>query len=142
MCIQVLAICCLLNTAISQPGQNVMSLMSQPDNADGWQWDLEPEMYDPKTLFEYINGEAEHYNDYNFVEMVTASHSRTDDEFASFTIDIYDILGRKVASLTDRQQPAGYHQVLWHADDLSSGIYFYKLQAGNYIETKKMLLLK
>lgn len=91
MCIQVLAICCLLNTAISQPGQNVMSLMSQPDNADGWQWDLEPEMYDPETLFEYINGEAEHYKDYSFVEMVTASHSRTDDEFASFTIDIYDM---------------------------------------------------
>ncbi len=91
MCIQVLAICCLLNSAISQPGQNVMSLMPQPDNADGWQWDLEPGMYDPETLFEYINGEAEHYKDYNFVEMVTASHSRSDDEFASFTIDIYDM---------------------------------------------------
>ncbi|MCP4580013.1 MAG: T9SS type A sorting domain-containing protein [candidate division Zixibacteria bacterium] len=58
------------------------------------------------------------------------------------TIDIYDILGRKVASLVDRQQLAGYHQAVWQADGFSSGMYFYKLQAGDYSETKKMLLLK
>jgi len=58
------------------------------------------------------------------------------------TIDIYDILGRKVTTLVDKQQPAGYYQTIWRADDFSSGIYFYKLQAGDYNETKKMSLLK
>ncbi len=91
MLLQVLAICCLLNPAVSQPGQDVMSLIPRPEGAAGWQWDLEPEIYYPETLFEYIDGEAEHYNDYNFVEMVSASHSRVEDQYASFTIDIYDM---------------------------------------------------
>jgi hypothetical protein len=68
-----------------------MSLMPRPGSSAGWRWDFEPEIYTPDTLFEYINGEAEHYNDYDFVEMATASHARTDDELASLTIDIYDM---------------------------------------------------
>ncbi|MCP4582440.1 MAG: T9SS type A sorting domain-containing protein [candidate division Zixibacteria bacterium] len=58
------------------------------------------------------------------------------------TLEIYDILGRKVSTLVNSQQIAGYHQVNWIADDFSTGMYFYKLQAANNIETKKMLLLK
>lgn len=58
------------------------------------------------------------------------------------TIDIYDILGRKVRTLVNGKQPAGYHQAVWNARDISSGMYFYKIQAGDYIETKKMVLLK
>ncbi len=57
-------------------------------------------------------------------------------------VDIYDILGRNVESLVDRIKPAGYHQVTWHADDLPSGVYFYKIQAGELSETNKMLLVK
>ena len=57
-------------------------------------------------------------------------------------IDIYDILGRKVVSLIDKQQPAGFHQMLWDAENFASGAYFYKLQAGDYIDTKKMMLVK
>jgi len=57
-------------------------------------------------------------------------------------IDIFNILGRKVTSLIDRHQPAGHHQAIWNADDFSSSIYFYKIQAGDYTETKKMLLIK
>ena len=91
MLIQVLMTIILAGTGPYQSGQDVQSLMPEPDTTAGWQWDLEPEMYDPENLFEYINGEAEHYNDYNFVEMVTASHSRVEDQYASFTIDIYDM---------------------------------------------------
>jgi hypothetical protein len=61
---------------------------------------------------------------------------------ADVTLDIYDILGRKIARLIDTKQPAGYHLVIWDASHKSNGIYFYKIQAGNYMETKKMLLLK
>lgn len=57
-------------------------------------------------------------------------------------INIYDILGHKVNTLLNQQQQAGYHQVVWNAENFSSGMYFYKLQAGDYIETKKMMLLK
>jgi hypothetical protein len=57
-------------------------------------------------------------------------------------IDIYDILGRRVATLADEEQVAGAHQVIWNASDKSSGIYFYRIQAGEYVETKKMMLMK
>jgi len=57
-------------------------------------------------------------------------------------IEIYDILGRKVITLMDKQQAAGYHQAIWHADDFSSGMYFYKLTAGEYEFFKKMILIK
>jgi len=58
------------------------------------------------------------------------------------TLDIYNILGRKVETLYNGAQAAGLHSVIWNADGFTSGVYFYKLQAGNYLETKKMLLLK
>ncbi|MEE8418381.1 MAG: T9SS type A sorting domain-containing protein, partial [candidate division Zixibacteria bacterium] len=57
-------------------------------------------------------------------------------------IDIYNILGRKVETLIQGEQQAGYHQITWDAEDASSGLYFYRIQAGEYAETKKMLLLK
>jgi len=74
-----------------QGGDDVLSLVPRPDSNQGWQWDFEPEMFTPENLFEYINGEAEVYNDYEFVEMVTASHTRHDDPLASVTFDIYDM---------------------------------------------------
>ena len=63
-------------------------------------------------------------------------------ERAQVKLDIYDILGRKVTTIEDGLRPAGYHQVLWKADGIASGVYFYKLQAGEYVDAKKMLLVK
>jgi hypothetical protein len=57
-------------------------------------------------------------------------------------IEIFDILGRKVGTLINSEQQAGHHQIIWDASDQSSGIYFYRLKADDYTETKKMLLLK
>ena len=58
------------------------------------------------------------------------------------TIEIYDILGRKITTLQNGLQSPGYHQALWQAEDVASGVYFYKLQAREYIESKKMILVK
>jgi len=52
------------------------------------------------------------------------------------------LLGREVGMILNGMQLAGNHQVIWNAEDLPSGMYFYKLQAGDYNETKKMVLLK
>jgi hypothetical protein len=57
-------------------------------------------------------------------------------------IDIFDILGRKVQALADETQAAGYYQVTWKADNVPSGIYFYRIQAGEKTQTRKCLLLK
>jgi hypothetical protein len=58
------------------------------------------------------------------------------------TLDIYDILGRKVQTLIDISQPAGEYQAVWDADGVSSGLYFYWLKAGNKVVSKPMILLK
>ncbi|MEE8418233.1 MAG: T9SS type A sorting domain-containing protein, partial [candidate division Zixibacteria bacterium] len=57
-------------------------------------------------------------------------------------IEIYDILGRKVETLVNEKQPVGYHQEIWDATVRSSGIYFYRIQAGDHSETRKMVLIK
>jgi hypothetical protein len=57
-------------------------------------------------------------------------------------IEIYDILGRKIEMLQLGRIQTGGHQVTWNARNYSSGVYFYKLQTGEYSETKKMVLLK
>jgi hypothetical protein len=61
----------------------------------------------------------------------------------SFVIlKVYDILGREVETLINGEMQAGNHNQLWNAANLSSGIYFYRLQAGLFTETKKLVLLK
>jgi len=57
-------------------------------------------------------------------------------------ISVYNMLGQKVTSLVSKQQRAGSHQVQWNAADVATGVYFYKIQAGEFTQTRKMLLMK
>jgi hypothetical protein len=57
-------------------------------------------------------------------------------------LEIYNTMGQKVATIVDGFMEAGQHTVPWDAGSFSSGVYFYRLTAGNFVETKKMLLLK
>jgi len=68
-------------------------------------------------------------------------------ENAMINITIYDMLGREVKTLMDQNQDAGYRSVIWDATNdygkpVSAGIYLYQIQAGKYMQTKKMVLLK
>lgn len=58
------------------------------------------------------------------------------------TLKVYDVLGNEVATLVNEEKPAGEYEVEFDGRELTSGIYFYKLQAGSFVETKKMILLK
>jgi hypothetical protein len=57
-------------------------------------------------------------------------------------IDVFDMLGRKVKTSVNEFQTYGNHQSIFDASELSSGIYFYQIKSGNFIQTKKMILLK
>ena len=57
-------------------------------------------------------------------------------------LEVYDVLGKKIATLVNERQSAGSYQVVWNASGLSSGTYFYRLQAGTFVETKKMIMVK
>jgi len=58
------------------------------------------------------------------------------------TLKIFDILGREVATLVNEQLAPGTYEVDWNASEYPSGIYFYKLTAGNFTAAKKLILLK
>jgi len=55
---------------------------------------------------------------------------------------VYNLIGEKVTHLIDERKPAGSYTVKWNASDFASGIYFYRLQAGDFVQTRKMVLLK
>ena len=58
------------------------------------------------------------------------------------SIDIYDMRGRFVETLIDRNMLGGYHSIIWNGSSYSSGIYFIKMQAGSYMRTQKLMLVK
>ena len=60
----------------------------------------------------------------------------------SVQLIIYDVLGKEIAKLVNEEKPAGSYEVEFNGSNLSSGVYFYKLQAGSFVETKKMILMK
>jgi photosystem II stability/assembly factor-like uncharacterized protein len=61
---------------------------------------------------------------------------------STVSLKVYDALGREVATLVNERKNAGVHQVEFRATNLASGTYFYRLQAGQFVETKKMILIK
>lgn len=58
------------------------------------------------------------------------------------SLTIYDVLGREVATLVNDMKQPGTYTVQWDASTAPSDVYFYRLQAGSYVETKKLLLLR
>ena len=61
---------------------------------------------------------------------------------SNVSIKVYDILGKQVASLADEYYGSGYHTLIWNANEYSSGIYFVKMIAENFIATQKLMLVK
>jgi hypothetical protein len=78
-----------------------------------------PNPFNPNTVIEYSIPESK------FVSLI-----------------VYDMLGREVTVLVNENQQAGNYKVELNAENLSSGIYYYKISSGKYVETRKMILLK
>ena len=80
-----------------------------------------------------------------FNPVTTLRYDLPENSFVN--INIYDMLGRKVRSLIEQNQEAGYKSVMWDGTNeygklVSAGVYLYRIQAGEYVQTKKMVLLK
>ena len=103
----------MVNISITDVGEN-------PSNPTEYKlYDNYPNPFNPSTILRYSIPEA------------------------SFTtINIYDALGKEVSSLVNETKTAGTYEVEFNATDLSSGIYYYTLQAGSFNQTKKMILIK
>ncbi len=64
------------------------------------------------------------------------------NETLQIKLTVYDILGRKVATLVDKYEKPGTYEILFNGNNLSSGVYIYRLRGENFVQTRKMLLLK
>jgi hypothetical protein len=60
----------------------------------------------------------------------------------SINLKVYDVLGKEIATLVNEEKPAGIYEETFNASNLPSGTYFYELRAGNFVQTKKMMLVK
>ena len=83
-----------------------------------------PNPFNPSTTIKYeIPGQARNDN-------------------INVTLKIYDILGREIATIVNEKQKPGNYEITWDGSDQTSGVYFYKLNAGNYLEDKKDVIDK
>jgi len=103
--------------------------------------------YDPVTVNLALSNEPKLLqNSPNPFNPSTAIKFYTPDA-SDVSIKVYDVLGREITTLINKQTTAGYHIVYWNGrnsrgENVASGIYLYRLTAGSYSETKKMNLLK
>ncbi|MFN3694349.1 MAG: T9SS type A sorting domain-containing protein, partial [Ignavibacterium sp.] len=58
------------------------------------------------------------------------------------TIKVFDLLGNEIQTLVNEFQTQNYYEIQFNAENLSSGIYFYQMKAGEFVQTKKMILLR
>jgi hypothetical protein len=119
----------------------------------GQTWDGSAWVLSDKSLLTYapvtaINEDLSSVNSYslsnNYPNPFNPSTkiSYTIPERGNVSLKVYDLLGGEVAQLVNGEVEAGSYDISFNAVNLPSGIYFYKLQAGSFAETKKMILLK
>jgi hypothetical protein len=82
--------------------------------------------------------EQNYPNPFNPTTMINFQLQKTID----VELSVYNLLGQKVATLIHEKQNAGYHQIEWDASEFSSGVYYYRIEAGKFVETRKMVYFK
>src|SRR5690606_4090224 len=75
-----------------------------------------------------------------FNPTTTISYSIPENSFV--TIKVFDVLGNEVASLVNEEMETGRHKIDFNAANLSSGVYYYSITAGNFTASKKFILMK
>ena len=101
-------------------------------------------LYWEKRLAEYNTIDLDFNLDQNFPNPFNPSTkiSYSIKKDGLVTVRVYDILGKEIATLVNENKPAGNYEVEFNASSLPSGMYIYKLQAGSFVQTRKMLLMK
>jgi hypothetical protein len=77
-------------------------------------------------------------NPFNPVTMINYQLPMTSD----VELSVYNLLGQKVVTLVSERKQAGSHQVEWDASGLASGVYYYRIEAGEFQDVKKMILIR
>lgn len=93
---------------------------------------------DENIIASKISLSQNHPNPFNPVTTIEYSFPQSGE----VSLIIYNLLGEEIARLVDGYQPAGTYSVTWSATSVSSGIYFYRFRAGDFVQTMKMVVLK
>ena len=98
---------------------------------------------DSKYLPNEFNLQQNYPNPFNPVTSI--NYQLANDAYVTLTV--YDIMGQKIRTIINEDQSAGFRSVVWDGKDnynnsVSSGVYLYRLHAGNYIQTRKMILMR
>ena len=115
-----------------------MSGEASPAHNQGWAcsgWDDYGEITNQSSQIVHFNSSPNPFNSSTIISFELQAAS-------SMKLAVYDIAGREIAVLAEGWYPAGHHLVHFDANDLSSGIYFVRLEEGNFTQTRKLLLVK
>lgn len=106
---------------------------------NGENQELEPELRNETvelpTTFALAQNYPNPFNPSTVIEYALPTDSRV-------ILKVYDALGQEVATLVDEFQPAGYRSVVWNGKNLATGVYFYRIKAGDFSDVKRMVILK
>jgi len=120
------------------------SASGYPGGIHLWQIGLAKSPVEPVSVEEEITQPTEYILSQNFPNPFNPSTKISwQSPVGSWqTIKVFDVLGNEIAKLVDEYKPAGRYEVEFNASALPSGVYFYQLKAGEFIQTKKMILIK
>jgi hypothetical protein len=90
--------------------------------------------------FSLIQNYPNPFNPITTIKFQIPDQARNDN--TAITLKIYDVLGNEIATLMNEEKPAGSYEVEFDGSSLPSGIYFYQIKAGSFVDTKKMVLIK
>ena len=121
-------------------GNKFLYRLKQVDNDGSYKYsnEIEITLAQPK---EFVL-EQNYPNPFNPTTKIKYSIPVGTQRTVSVKLKVYDILGNEIAALVNKEQQPGNYEVEFDASNLSNGVYFYKLQSGKFLQTKKMLLLK
>jgi len=86
--------------------------------------------------------EQNYPNPFNPTTKIRYSIPILGSELQNVNLTVYDVLGNQIKILVDEPQETGYHEIDFNASTLASGVYIYRLSAGNFVSVKKMMILK
>ena len=132
------SVCFALNSGVSTTAMNLTDVyVSRGDVIDlpDWVTPVEPREKAIPVEFALSQNYPNPFNPKTTINFALAENSKV-------KLTVTDVLGREVATLASGNYNAGYHTIVFNAENLPSGIYFYKLEAGDNVSVKKLMLMK
>ena len=121
--------------------ENIFIRLKQIDFGGKYEYSQTVEVnWSPFTTYKL---EQNYPNPFNPGTMIKYSiPSKVKSERSNVVLKVYDILGNEVVTLVNEAKPAGSYEVEFNASKLPSGVYFYQLKTGEFVQTRKMVLMK